>query len=95
MLCPFKDGQIGRRCVARPDGFDEIGIEVRLAAEGERRHLQTAQAQHQCRQEPDGPGAHHRGALRPPDAQPALNFVGLDDALFDHRHRLQQHAHFS
>jgi hypothetical protein len=44
---------------------------------------------------PTGPGAQHRGALRPPDAQPALNLIGLGDALLDHRHRLQQHAHLS
>src|SRR5206468_10110708 len=55
--------------------------------------LEAPHSERQCGEKADGPGAENRRALRPPDLQPTLGFVRLDDAFLDDRSRFEQHFH--
>ena len=75
-----------------PRGLREVGVAMGLAGQPECRDLHAPKAEDECREEPDRPGAHHRGSPRAPHPQAPLDLVRLGDALLDDGHRLEEDA---
>jgi hypothetical protein len=74
-----QDGNVRRALVARAQGLDQVGVEVGLGRAPEDGHLEPPKPERERGQEADRPGTHHRRAARPPDLEPALDFVSLGD----------------